>query len=153
MSSLFGLFDDENVDRTDKEESDVDKKLVLHQEELDVTKDRVDTGEVILSKEIVEEQKEIDVPVTHEEVVIERRAIDHDESDSPIGSDETIHIPVSEERVNVGKHTVITGEVSAHKHDVEETKHIEETLKREEARVNSNGDPHIVNDEDFPRYE
>lgn len=155
MSDLFGIFDnDENEERTDNADANDDKKMLLHQEELDITKDRVDTGEVILSKEIVEEQKVVDVPVTREEVVIERRAVDHEASDSPISEEEVIHIPVSEERVSVGKHTVVTGEVSAHKHEVEESRHIEETLRREEARVNSTGDANIVNEEDdTPHYE
>ncbi|MDQ0246839.1 uncharacterized protein (TIGR02271 family) [Bacillus fengqiuensis] len=152
MSDLFGFFNDEKEERNERAETVDDGKLRLRQEELDISKDRVETGEVVLSKEIVEEQKTVDVPVTHEEVVIERRAIDHELSDSPIGAEETIHIPVSEERVEVGKHTVVTGEVSAYKREVEETRHVEETLRREEARVNTTGDAHVVNDEEVPRY-
>ncbi|MED1472701.1 YsnF/AvaK domain-containing protein [Bacillus salipaludis] len=151
MSDLFGFFEDDKEERNMREEAVDDKKLLLRQEELDIDKDRFETGEVILSKEIVEETKEVDVPVLHEEVVIERRAINHEMSDSPIGEEETIHIPVSEERVEVGKHTVITGEVSAYKREVEETQHVEENLRREEARVNTTGDPVIVNDEEFSR--
>jgi uncharacterized protein (TIGR02271 family) len=153
MSELFGFFEDEKEDRNEKVEAVDDKKLLLRQEELDIDKDRFETGEVILSKEIVEETKAVDVPVMHEEVVIERRAINHEMSDSPIGEEETIHIPVSEERVEVGKHTVVTGEVSAYKREVEETRHVEETLRREEARVDTTGDPNIVNDEEISRYE
>lgn len=153
MGNLFGIFDDGKEETIEKEDTNDNQKLLLHQEELDISKDRVDTGEVVLSKEIVEEQKEVDVPVTHEEVVIERKAIDHEISDSPIGSEETIHIPVSEEKVNVGKHTVVTGEVSAYKREVEETKHVEESLKREEARIHSSGDPHLVDNEEIPHYE
>lgn len=152
MSEFFGFFDDEKEERRERAETVDDGKLRLHQEELDISKNRVETGEVTLSKEIVEERKIVDVPVTHEEVVIERRAIDHEVSDSPISAEETIHIPVSEERVEVGKHTVITGEVSAYKREVEETRHVEETLKREEARVDTTGDSHVVADEDDPRY-
>ncbi|HWO98062.1 MAG TPA: YsnF/AvaK domain-containing protein [Bacillus sp. (in: firmicutes)] len=153
MSDLFGFFNNEKEERNEREETVDDGKLLLRQEELDISKDRVETGEVVLSKEVVEEQKTVDVPVTHEEVVIERRAIDHESSDAPIGAEETIHIPVSEERVEVGKHTVVTGEVSAYKREVEETRHVEETLRREEARVNTTGDAHVVNDEEVSRYE
>lgn len=153
MSELFGFFNDDREERNERVEDVDDKKLLLRQEELDISKDRVETGEVVLSKEIVEEQKEVDVPVMHEEVVIERRAINHEMSDSPISEEETIHIPVSEERVEVGKHTVVTGEVSAYKREVEETRHVEETLRREEARVDSSGDANIVNDEEISHYE
>ncbi|MDQ0201504.1 YsnF/AvaK domain-containing protein [Neobacillus ginsengisoli] len=153
MSELFGFFEDEKDEKNEKVEAVDDKKLLLRQEELDIDKDRVETGEVILSKEIVEETKAVDVPVMHEEVVIERRAIDHELSDSPIGEEETIHIPVNEERVEVGKHTVVTGEVSAYKREIEETRHVEETLRREEARVETTGDPNIVNDEEISHLE
>jgi uncharacterized protein (TIGR02271 family) len=148
MGDLFGFFGDEKVEKDEKVEAVDDKKLLLRQEELDISKNRAETGEVILSKEIVEEQKEVDVPVMHEEVVIERKAIGHEMSDSPIGdAEESIHIPVSAETVEVGKHTVITGEVSAHKREVTGTQHIEETLKREEASMNTSGDPTIANDD------
>ncbi|MCX7710884.1 MAG: YsnF/AvaK domain-containing protein [Clostridia bacterium] len=122
-------------------------RLELRAEELDIAKNRVQTGAVNLRKEIVEEQKVVDVPVTHEEVVIERRAISNQRSDAPIGEEETIHIPVSREQVTVDKHTVLTGEVSALKREVEETQQVRETVKREEARVETDGDPNIIADE------
>lgn len=155
MSGFFGMFgnDDENIETTESTESTettnttntvADGKLRLRKEELDINKNKEQTGEVTLSKEIVEEQKTVDVPVIHEEVIIERRTLDNEPSDSPIGAEEPIRIPVNKEKVEVGKHTIITGEVSAHKREVEETQHIEQTLKREEARVNKTGDPVIA---------
>lgn len=144
MSKLFDIFGDDNEEAKTEDNGN----LRLRKEELDINKKRVQTGEVELSKEIVEEQKTVDVPVTHEEVVIERRSINNEASDSPIGESETIRIPVSEEQVDVDKHTVITGEVSAHKREVEETKHVDETLKREEARVNSTGDVDVINEDE-----
>jgi uncharacterized protein (TIGR02271 family) len=145
MSRLFDIFGDDNDDIDEKERNE-SGNLRLRKEELDINKKRAQVGEVELSKEIVEEQKSVDVPVTHEEVVIERRAIDNEASDGPIDESESIHIPVSEEQVDVSKHTVISGEVSAHKREVEETKHVDETLKREEARINSNGDIDIIDE-------
>jgi len=104
----------------------------------------VQTGGVELSKEIIEEQRSVDIPVTREEIVIERRTLNNEQSDSPITDKETIRIPVSEERVVVDKYTVVTGEVSAHKNIIEDTKHIDETLKREEARINKFGNPDVI---------
>lgn len=140
----MGFFDD---DRHNDIETVKDGKLLLRKEELDIAKDRVQTGEVNLRKEIIKERQTIDVPVTHEEVVIERRALNNEVSDTPIGEEETIHIPVSEEQVEVGKHTVLTGEVLASKRAVEDTRHIDETIKREEARLEVEGDPNIVDDD------
>jgi len=151
MSRFFGIFDDED-EVIEKEENKTrnidDKKLSLRREELDISKNRVQVGSVELSKEIIEEQKIVDVPVTHEEVIIERRAINNESSDSPITDEETIHIPISEEQVRIGKHTVVTGEIEAHIRQVEDTKHIEETLKREEAHVNKDGNAIIVDEEE-----
>ena len=145
MKNFLGLFQDN--DNNNEKETSEDGKLQLRQEELDVNKSRIQAGEVTLSKEVVEEQKSVDVPVTHEEVVIERRTINNEQSDTPISSGETIRIPVSKEQVDVGKHTVVTGEVLARKHEVEETRHIEETLKKEEARINTEGDTNVITNE------
>lgn len=142
MKNFFGMNEDTET------ENDDNRKLHLRKEELDIAKNRVQVGEVEISKEIIEEQKVVDVPVTHEEVVIERRAIGNEPSDSPIGVQETIRIPVSEERIEVGKHTVVIGEVSAKKLEKEEMRHVKETLKREEARIHKDGEPHIFADKD-----
>ena len=156
MGSFWSIFQDnkdentvpegaENTTTANTESSTSESgSLQLRQEELDVSKNRIPAGEVTLSKEVIEEQKSMDVPVTHEEVVIERRYLNNEESDSPITSGETIRIPVSKEQVNVNKHTVVTGEITAHKRDVEETRHIDETVKREEAHVDSSGDTNVI---------
>ncbi|AUM98377.1 hypothetical protein CF060_12575 [Clostridium botulinum] len=157
---MMGLFDNifgngngnGNDNDNDNKKSKDEGRLTLHKEELDINKSNVPKGEVELSKEIVEEQKTVDVPVTHEEVVIERRAIDNEASDTPISDEESIRIPVSEEQINVDKHTLVTGEVSAHKREAQDTRRVDESLKREEARINTHGDANIVdnnNDEGF----
>ncbi|MBU5484376.1 YsnF/AvaK domain-containing protein [Clostridium sp. MSJ-11] len=143
FDNIFGNVDNNDNDNQNKKRKD-EGRLTLHKEELDINKIKAQKGEVELGKEIIEEQKTVDVPVTHEEVVIERRAIDNEASGEPISDEETIRIPVSEEQVNVDKHTVVTGEVSAHKREVEDTRRVDETLKREEARINTNGDADIV---------
>lgn len=143
MSIFNGIFGNDDNDKRE-ETSEDDAKLRLRKEELDIKKNRVQKGEVELGKEIIEERKEVDVPVTREEVVIERRDINNEASDSPITGEEAIRIPVSEEMVDVDKHTVVTGEISAHKHSIEDTRHIDENLKREEARINKIGDPDVV---------
>lgn len=146
MSIFGGIFgdDDDNDKREDRED---DAKLRLRKEELNIAKSKVQKGEVELGKEIIEEHKSVDVPVTREEVVIERRSFDNEVSDSPITDEETIRIPVSEEKVDVDKRTVVTGEISAHKRSIEDTEHIDETLKREEARINTTGTANIVDTE------
>lgn len=130
-----------------KQDSPEREKLRLHKEELSINKNMVHTGDVELSTEIIEEKKSMDIPITCEEVVIERKSINNEVSDKTIGSSETIKIPVSEERVEVQKRTVVTGEVSAYKRKVENTQHIETTLKSEEPRIVKVGNPNIVSQE------
>jgi uncharacterized protein (TIGR02271 family) len=145
---FLGIFENNEAEDTEIAE---EGKLLLREEELDIAKDRVSTGEVNLHKEIIEERKVMDVPVSHEEVIIERKAFNHEHSETPIGHEESIHIPVSEERLQVGKHTEIVGEISAHKREVEEPEHVDEILKREEARVDIDGHPRVISDKDEHR--
>ncbi len=102
-------------------------------------------------KEIVEEQKTINVPVSHEEIVIERRSVNNDSTAEPVGADETIRIPVSEEQVEVNKNTVVTGEVDVHKREIQETEQVKDTVKREEARVDKTGNVKVNNNSEVLR--
>ena len=121
----------------------------LREERLQADKQTVQSGEVRLRKDVVEEEKRIDVPVTHEEVVIDRRSLSEPRvSDTPIGQDETIRVPVSSEQVNVSKTAVETGEVSIGKRAVTENQRVTDTVKREEAHLERDGDV-TVNDPNF----
>jgi len=164
MSDFLGLFSDDQSKNTDNQNSQTDSsnqgnettsttqsnqndgKLQLHKEELDITKNNVDAGEVVISKDVVEEQKSVDVPVMHEEVVIKRTPMNNERSDSSAISQETITIPVSQEQVEVNKYAVTTEEISASKRQVEETQQVQESLKREEAHVDTTGSVNIVSD-------
>ncbi len=119
------------------------RKLQLREEQLDVTKNTVRSGEVEIHKDVIEEQKAVDVPVSHEEVVIERRSVNDMPTDQPVGMDETIRVPVSEEQVEVNKRNVVTGEVEVHKLKVQETEQVRDTVRREEARIDKNGNPDV----------
>jgi uncharacterized protein (TIGR02271 family) len=120
-----------------------ERRLQLHEEQLRVYKQSVQTGEVRLGKEVVTEQKTINVPVTHEEVYVERRPVSGQVSETPIGEGETIRMPVSEEQVTVSKQTVETGEVALGKRQVQETQQVADTVRREEARIEREGQVHI----------
>ncbi len=122
-------------------DTDEERRLRLREERLNVDKQAVQTGQVGLHKEVISEQKNIDVPVTHEEVYVERRAVTDGQVDdaTPIGEGETIKIPVSAEQVNVSKDTVTTGEVGIGKRVVEGTQRVSDTVRREEARIDQSG--------------
>ena len=120
----------------------------LHAEQLQASKRAQQIGEVVLHKELVSEEQTIDVPVAHEEVVIERRTLAADAAEAAaeerIGESQAIHIPVSEERVDVSKRVVTTGEVVIGKRERQETRHFSDTVRREEARLEQQGDIPII---------
>jgi len=112
----------------------------LHEEQLRATKTPVETGEVRLRKEVVTEQKNIQVPVTREEVVIERRPATGHASAADIKAGEEIHIPVKEEQVKVEKEAFVTGEVSIGKRKVTDTENVSGTVRKEQVKVEETGD-------------
>lgn len=137
----------ENTNSSKNNNSSDKQTIRLHKEDLNINKNKVHTGDVELSTEIVEVKQSLDVPVKREEVVIERKSLNNESTNSSIGNAETIRIPVSEEKVQVEKRTVVTEEISAYKRQVENTQHIEETLKSEEAHITKVGSPTIITEE------
>jgi uncharacterized protein (TIGR02271 family) len=117
--------------------------LQLREEQLDVEKERVQAGEVRLRKEVVTEQRNIEVPVTREEVVIERHGAGGERAEGAIGEGEEVRIPLMEEEVRVEKTPVVREEVSARKRQVQDTERVSETVRREEARIESQGDARV----------
>jgi uncharacterized protein (TIGR02271 family) len=126
------------------------QRLKLREEELRVRKQVVETGEARLHKDVVIEPKSIDVPVTHEEVYVERRPGSGLPSDQPISEGETYRIPVREEQVIIEKQPVEREEVSFGKRPVQETQRVTDTVQREEAYIEPTGDVN-VRDRDIER--
>jgi len=133
------------VDRTRMTETtnvddDERRRIQLREEQLLATKTREEAGEVGIRKEVVSEEKTVDVPVTREEVYIERHAVNQAAS-GPIGEDgETIRVPVMEEHAQLEKQTVVREELEIGKRAVQETEHLQGTVRREEARIETEGD-------------
>ena len=123
------------------------ERVQLREEELRARKEPVQTGEVGIRKEVVEEQRTVDVPVTREEAVVERHPVEPRPADRPIGEEETIRFPLRGERVEVEKQPVVTEEVEVGKRQVQETERVSDTVRREEARVEREGDAEIRGDE------
>jgi len=125
------------MDRTDLTD---EQKLQLHEERLQIDKERVQTGEVRVEKEVVEHEARVDVPVEHDEVYVERRSVEgreatnHSFDDTVTGRDE-IRVPITEERVNVSKDSVVSEEIVVGKKTVEDTETVRETVRKEEAHI------------------
>ncbi len=121
------------------------QRIRLYAEQLSARKQTVRAGEVTLRKEVITEQKSIDVPVTHEEVVIERHAVNRPATDADF-QEETIRVPVMEEQVTTQKTAVVTGEVSIGKRQVTETEHLTGEVRHEELVVDKTGDVAVEGD-------
>ncbi len=138
---------------TDYANTDEAQRVRLREERLNVDKQPVQTGEARLRKDVVEEQQNIDVPVNREEVVVQRQAYGEDRpTDLPVGQDETIRVPVSEEQVNVNKQTVETGEVGIGKRVVQDKQRVSDTVRREEAHLETNGNARVRDANADPNY-
>jgi len=95
----------------------------------------VASGEARLRKRVVSEQQSIDVPVSHEELVIERHAVTSGAVGGTIGADETISVLLSREEVRVGKQTFVTEEVEVGKRAVGGSERVSDTVRHEELVV------------------
>jgi uncharacterized protein (TIGR02271 family) len=122
--------------------------LYLHEEQLRVNKQRQQAGEVRIGKDVVEEQKTVNVPVTREEVFVERTPGDGqpDSHDMDASAKETIRVPVTEEKVTVEKVPVMTEEVRVGKREVQENQQVTDTVRRERARIENDGNTRIAGD-------
>jgi uncharacterized protein (TIGR02271 family) len=118
-----------------------EQTVQLREEELQARKQTVQTGEVSIGKEVVSEQRTLEVPVTRDEVFIERHPVEHRPSERPIDERaETLEVPVRQEKVSVEKRAVVYEEVEVGKQQVQETEQVSGTLRREEARIEREGD-------------
>lgn len=111
-----------------------------HEEKLHVHKTPVETGEAVIRKEVHTEHKTVDVPVTREELVVERRGGAGQVSSADIKEGQEIRVPIREEQVNVEKQTVVAEEVSVDKRKVQDTKHVGANVRKEEIKVETKGD-------------
>ncbi len=141
-------------DRTAGRATGDQQTMRLREEELRARKEREQVGEVGAHKEVVSEEKSMDVPVTHEEVYIERHPVDRP-ADKPVGADEDkdIRMRVHEEKVHPEKETFVREEVELGKRRVEDTQRVSDTVRREELKVDKQGDFDIVGGEGYGPHE
>ncbi len=112
------------------------QNIQLLGEALRVHKDRISRGEVTLRKEVTTEMQTIQVPVTREELVIERHAVAGGTTPTgKIGDTGEIRIPLSEERASIDKQTFVREEVSVGKREVEDVRQLSGEVRSEELVV------------------
>ena len=125
-----------------------DRIIPVREEELRVHKQLVATGEVVIRKEVITEEKTITVTVQREGVVIERLPLSSPGTPGvePTGTlvelapGQTIRIPIREEQVLLEKRPLVTHELIVGKRTVQETQRFIETVRREEPRLERQGE-------------
>ncbi|PSB17915.1 DUF2382 domain-containing protein [Phormidesmis priestleyi ULC007] len=123
------------------------QSLKLYEERLIANKQRQKTGEVAIGKHVETETARVSVPVEKERVVIERVA-PVSETTIPLGATvfqegEVARMEVYEETPDVHKEAFVREEVRVTKVVDQDTVMAEETLRREELDVDTQGHPVI----------
>jgi uncharacterized protein (TIGR02271 family) len=116
-------------------------RIPVAEEKLEVGKSMRETGAVRLKKDIVTEQKSVTVPVTREEVHVERvpasdRAVEPGEA---AFQQQTISVPVHEEELEIHKRPVVKEEVRVSKRDYQTEQRADATVRRENVEVEPEG--------------
>ncbi len=108
--------------------------IPLTEERLDVSKN-VQERQATITKEPITETKTVQVPVTHEEVSVERRSVTDGKtrpaSQGPATSTEEINIPLKSEEVEVSKTPYVKEEVTVKKKPVTVTEEVTEEVTSE----------------------
>jgi uncharacterized protein (TIGR02271 family) len=117
--------------------------LQIKEEQLHIAKNLVQTGEVKAYIETFNEEKTFNIPVMRKELVVEKKILTSTTPECKEAPQETIRIPISEERVEFTKYNVSLEDISIYKQQIKDIKHIEETLKKEKAKVTISGSPRV----------
>jgi uncharacterized protein (TIGR02271 family) len=113
-----------------------DDAMTRSEERLNVGTQRVETGRARLRKHVVTERQDVTVPVTREEVRVEREPITEANRDAaydgPALSEEEHEVVLTEERPVVEKETVPVERVRLSKEQVTENREVSEDVRHEE---------------------
>jgi uncharacterized protein (TIGR02271 family) len=115
------------------------QNIQLYGEVLRVHKDRISRGEVRVRKEVTTTTQTVEVPVTREELVLERVPVSGQIPATGATFDsEEIRIPLNEERATVSKQAVVREEVRVGKKQVTNVETLDEQVRSEELKIDQN---------------
>src|SRR5918994_4188688 len=116
--------------------TDEEIRIPVMEEELTATVREQEAGAVRIEKRVVEEDRVLEVPVTDEQIRVERRIVDR-----PVGADTqafeeiVIDVPVTTEQVELQKQARVAEEIVVSKEAVQRTERVTDTVRREEVYV------------------
>jgi len=120
-------------------------RIPVMEEELAATVREQEAGAVRIEKRVVEEDRVLEVPVTDEQIRVERRIVDR-----PVGADMqafeeiVIDVPVTTEEVELRKQARVAEELVVTKEATQRTERVTDTVRREEVYVDE--DATIIDD-------
>jgi uncharacterized protein (TIGR02271 family) len=123
--------------KTQESPADVETRIPLIEERLNVSKS-TSTSEATITKEPVTETKTVEVPVTHEELTVERRSPSESSStttERPVQSKTDTKVQLNKEDVQVTKDAYVKEEVVVKKKPVTETRTVSDTVTSEKVDV------------------
>ena len=137
------LFDDQGFWGKRRSGRENASYLTRSEEELAVGKRKVQAGSVEVHKHVETEHVKEKVPVTREEVTVERRPVSGASAGGAGGraqiKEDEIRVPLMAEEVVVDKRTVPKEELVIKKHAVHDEKTVEADLKKERIDVDKHG--------------
>ncbi len=112
-------------------------RVQLFGEVLRVHRERINRGEVRVRKDVVTENQTIEVPVTREELVLERVPVSGNTPapSASIGRGQEIRVPLTEEKVRLEKQPVLREEINVGKREVQDVSTLSGDVRHEELRV------------------
>src|SRR5215207_1236798 len=111
-------------------------RIPVVEEELTATVREQEAGAVRIEKRVVEEDRVLEVPVTDEQIRVERRIVDR-----PVGAETqafeeiVIDVPVTTEEVELQKQARVAEEIVVSKEATQRTERVSDTVRREEVYV------------------
>jgi uncharacterized protein (TIGR02271 family) len=125
--------------RTSDLPKDIETRIPVIGEKLGVSK-TTSTREATITKEPVTETESVEIPVTHEEMTVERRPageiISSTSGQRPVESTTEVKVPLKSEEVQVTKQPYVKEEVAVKKKPITETRSITDEVKSERVKVN-----------------
>ena len=114
-------------------EAEESTTVPLMEERLDISKP-IEEDTATITKKPITETKTLEVPVTHEEISIEKRKPSGEQTyaeQKPVTSQEEIEIPIKREEIEVNKRPYVKEEVVVKRKPVTETKEVTEEVTSE----------------------
>lgn len=117
--------------------ADDDLVIPVREEELSATVREREAGAVRVEKRVVSEDRVLEVPVTEEQVRVERRIVDRGvgAADADAFEEIVIEVPLTTEEVELRKQARVVEEVVVSKEAIQHTEQVAGTVRREEVVI------------------